>query len=231
MRELYRFALERDELEKKLGGGIPPGSLILVEGESGSGKSTICQRLAYGLLEAGHTVTYISTQLTTKGFINQMYSLNYPIASHLLRGNLIYIPVLPLINAPKSREDFIERLMSAKKLFESDVIIIDTLSALIKASINSKKELELISFFKKINGLGKVIIVTVDPAQLEEESLLVLRSSCDIYLQLKIKTLGTEIKRSIFVNKFTGARKRVAPLIGFRIEPNVGFVVEISAVS
>ncbi|MFA4935746.1 MAG: ATPase domain-containing protein, partial [Candidatus Methanoperedens sp.] len=67
------FELGGDELCKKLGEGFPSGSIAIIEGGSGSGKSTVCQRIAYGLMESGTSVTYISTQLTTKGFINQMY--------------------------------------------------------------------------------------------------------------------------------------------------------------
>ena len=40
---------ERDRLNKELGGGIPPGSIVLVEGDYGAGKSAMSQRFAYGL--------------------------------------------------------------------------------------------------------------------------------------------------------------------------------------
>ena len=33
------------EIDKKLGGGIPVGSMVLVEGESDSGKSVLTQQL------------------------------------------------------------------------------------------------------------------------------------------------------------------------------------------
>ncbi|CAG0961568.1 partial DNA repair protein RadA, partial [Flavobacteriales bacterium] len=62
----YNFVLDRDELNQMLGGGFPKGSLIMIDGPSGSGKSALCQRFAYGLLDNKNTVTYISTQLTTK---------------------------------------------------------------------------------------------------------------------------------------------------------------------
>jgi len=35
------------EIDKKLGGGIPMGSLILVEGESDAGKSVLCQQIMW----------------------------------------------------------------------------------------------------------------------------------------------------------------------------------------
>jgi len=132
--------MQRDELNRKLGGGFPPGSIIMIEGGGGSGKSTVCQRLAYGLMENGSSVTYISTQLTTKGFINQMYSLNYKIASFLLKKKLLYIPVLSLMDPTRPRLDFIERLRSGEELFKNDVIIIDTISSLIKHSVNIEKK-------------------------------------------------------------------------------------------
>lgn len=225
------FALERDEFNNKLGGGFPPGSLVLFEGGDGSGKSSICQRICYGLLNNNHSVTFISTTLTTKGFINQMYSMDYPIGLYLLRNELLYIPVLPLIKSSKARTDFIERLMSAKALFEKEVIIIDALSSLIKHSADSKKSIDLISFFKKITGTGKVIIFTMDATELDEEILSEFTSAADVYCTLKVRTLGNEIKRSIVVNRFTGAKSPVGSIIGFRIEPKVGLVVEIASIS
>jgi len=147
----------------------------------------------------------ISTQLTTKGFINQMYSLDYPVAPHLLKNRLLYIPVLPLIKSSKDRIDFIERLMGAEALFENKVIIIDTISALIKQSADS-------------NDLDSNI-----------NSQFI--SASDLYFTLKVRPLGNEIKRTLVVNKFTNARSPVGSIVGFRIEPKVGLVVEIASVS
>ena len=42
-----------DELDKKLGGGIPAGSLTLVEGVSDSGKSVLTQQIVWGTLKQG----------------------------------------------------------------------------------------------------------------------------------------------------------------------------------
>lgn len=226
------FELSRDEFCKRLGNGFPEGSIVLVEGGPGSGKSTISQRICYGLLENNVEVTFISTQMTTKGFINQMYSLDYPIGTYLLKDKLLYIPVHPLVKSSKSRVDFAERLMGAEELFKKDVIIIDTISSLIKHSISSdEKGLELMSFFKKISGVGKTIILTMDPDDLSEDIESIFSSSSDVYINLKVKALGNEIKRTAVVNKFTGARSPVGSMIGFRIEPNAGLVVEIASVA
>ncbi|GFO97192.1 ATPase [groundwater metagenome] len=228
---LLSFELERDEFNKKLGGGFPAGSIVVIEGGNGSGKSTICQRLAYGLLHNSFTVTYISTQLTTRGFINQMYSLDYKIAPCLLKKKLLYIPVLSLIDATPSRIDFIERLRTGKELFDNDVIIIDTISSLIKHSANVEKSIELISFFKRLTGIKKTIILAIDSTELEPRILTEFIAASDVNLSLKISTLGSNIKRTIIVKKFTGAPASVESMIGFRVESKVGLVVEIASVS
>ena len=225
------FDLKRDELCRKLGGGFPPGSIIMIEGSGGSGKSTVCQRLAYGLLENASSVTYISTQLTTKGFINQMHSLSYNISSSLLKKKLLYIPVLSLMDPTRPRLDFIERLRSGEELFKNDVIIIDTISSLIKHSVNIEKSLELISFFKRLTGINKTILLSIEPHELESHILSEFNGASDINLTLKLSTLGSNIKRTMIVNKFTGAAAQVESMIGFRIESNVGLVVEIASVA
>ena len=231
MPKIYSFILERDGLDRNLGGGFPEASIIFIEGESGAGKSIICQRLTYGLLNNKASVTFISTQQTTKGFINQMYSLEYPIANFLLNKDLLFIPVVPLVKAARSRLDFVERLISAEGLYENDIIIIDTISSLIKYDVDPMKGLELIDFFKKVSSIGKIIIMTADADSLEEEVSSVFKSTCDVYLELKSKDMMGDIKRSIRVNKFIGAPGSVKNIVGFRVEPKIGLVIDISAVS
>ncbi len=140
------------------------------------------------------------------------------------------IPVTFVYTIP-ARTDFIERLRDGKELFDNDVIIIDTISSLIKHSANVEKSLELISFFKKLTGIKKTIILSIESSELEPKILSEFIGASDINLSLKVSTLGSSIKRTIIVNKFTGASAYIESMIGFRIEPNVGLVVEIASVS
>ena len=48
------------EFDRVLGGGLVPGSLVLIGGDPGIGKSTIMLQALYGLAEAGHRVLYVS---------------------------------------------------------------------------------------------------------------------------------------------------------------------------
>src|ERR1700682_3060901 len=55
-----RRALAWDELNRVLGGGIVPGSLVLVGGEAGVGKSTLLMHAAAQVAKGGGRVLYVS---------------------------------------------------------------------------------------------------------------------------------------------------------------------------
>ncbi len=227
----YSFLLDRDELNQMLGGGFPRGSLIMIDGPSGSGKSALCERFAYGLLDNKHTVTYISTQLTTKNFIRQMNSLDYPIGIRLLKGELLYIPVFPLLKESTPRIDFVQRLMGAEVLFEKNIIIIDTLSALVRYSINQEKSLELISFFKKLSGVQKTIILTIDSTEMPPNIVTEFKDAAEILMTIKMRQMGSEILRTAMINKYSRPEIQVGAMIGFKVEAKSGVMINISGVS
>ncbi|RPJ96685.1 DNA repair protein RadA [Rummeliibacillus sp. TYF005] len=58
--EAPRVATELKELNRVLGGGVVPGSLVLVGGDPGIGKSTLLLQLSALLSNKGHRVLYIS---------------------------------------------------------------------------------------------------------------------------------------------------------------------------
>jgi len=227
----YSFLLDRDELNQMLGGGFPKGSLIMIDGPSGSGKSALCERFAFGLLDNKHTVTYISTQLTTKNFIRQMNSLDYPIGIKLLKGELLYIPVFPLLKESTPRIDFVQRLMGAEVLFEKNIIIIDTLSALVRYSINQEKSLELISFFKKLSGVQKTIILTIDSTEMPPNIVTEFKDAAEILMTIKMRQMGSEILRTAMINKYSRPEIQVGAMIGFKVEAKSGVMINISGVS
>lgn len=225
------IALRSDELHRRIGTGIPAGSLMLVEGEDGAGKSIVSQRLLYSFLKNGHSATYICSELTTKDFLNQMRSIGYYVAHYLPTKKLLYIPMFPRIGKVIPRGDFLERLMKAKELFQNEAIIIDTLNSLMIERFSKEDIFKLISFFKRVINMDKTVIITVNPTMFDENALNILRSVCDIQFRLAVKQIAGEIKRSISVYRFRGSSMLVSSTIGFRAEPKVGFVMEISAVA
>ncbi len=230
MAKLFSVHLPNDEFHKKLGGGIPVGTIGLIKGEHGSGKSVVCQRITYGLLKNDVSVTYISTQLTTLDFINQMSSLSYDVGKYMISRRLLFIPVYPLIQEPLTRMDFSERLMNAKELFENDVIIIDCFSTLVRADIDPNSVVKLMGFFKRIVALGKAVILTALD-ELEKHVMDEVESTCSFIAETNIKKFGTDLKNIMLIKKFNLATGTYSKQIAFRVEPKIGLVVEIAAVA
>ena len=231
MGDTYKLQIPRDDLHDQLGQGLPAGTITLMEGAKGSGKSAVVQRMIFGFLSNQYSVTCISTELTVKDFINQMYSLDYPIASWLLDGKLKFVPVYPLVGNARSRADFLGMLMNSRDLYTSDVIVIDTFSSLVSNSLQGEENsIRVLSFFKRLAGMNKSIVVTIDPDEMNGKVLSPFESDSHVYLSLVVSQVGGIISRNIMVKRFASTQYRVSPMIGFRIEPNVGMVIEITSV-
>ena len=106
--------IQRDELHRNIGGAIPKNSLVLMEGVDGAGKSVMAQRIAYGCLENGTSVTYISSELNTMTFIEQMDSMDYNVKFNLIEGNMLFIPMFPLMGTTTLAKDFFVPIFLAK---------------------------------------------------------------------------------------------------------------------
>ena len=61
-----RISSEIEELDRVLGGGIVKGSLVLVGGDPGIGKSTLLLQLCRNVSEKGHSVLYVSGEESAK---------------------------------------------------------------------------------------------------------------------------------------------------------------------
>ncbi|MEF8821981.1 MAG: ATPase domain-containing protein [Halovenus sp.] len=250
-RDLYSIGLgERDRLNKELGGGIPPGSIVLIEGEYGAGKSAMSQRFSYGLCEEGTMVTLLSTELTVGSFLEQMNSLDYDMVDHMLNEDILFLHAA--IGDSKNtftmddsddddRRELLRRLMEAEVMWDSDVIVIDTFDAILRndpkfeALVRQNEErqaaLEIISFFRDIISDGKVVILTVDPTTLDEEAIGPFRSIADVFIELEMVEVGNETRRQINVLRFAGMGEQVGDTIGFSVRSGTGIVIESRSVA
>jgi flagellar protein FlaH len=246
--DLLSLGLEdHDRLNKELGGGIPSGSIVLVEGDYGAGKSAISQRFTYGLCEEGHTVTVLSTELTTRGFIDQMHSLSYDMVDHLLDENVLFLHADFDTGGTLSeegegeRKELLRRLMDADTMWNSEVVIIDTFDAILRndpkfeALIRQNEErqaaLEIIGFFRDIISRGKVIVLTVDPSTVDEEAIGPFRSIADVFLELEMVEVGNDVRRQISVKRFAGMGQQVGDTIGYSVRSGTGIVIESRSVA
>ena len=58
--DLPRFSTGSGELDRVLGGGVIPGSMVLIVGDPGVGKSSLTLRVSADIARAGHRVLYVT---------------------------------------------------------------------------------------------------------------------------------------------------------------------------
>ena len=223
---------EKDGFAQRFGKEIPDGSLIFIEGKEGTGKSIFCQRFCYSLLRNGSTCSYVSTQYTIKSFLRQVHSVGYDMRNYLIRGKLFFISTEVMLAETKPKSTFMEGLTTCKKLFDPDVIFIDSLSTLLLESLTEDNLIELTNFFNRLKGSGKMIWVTGNPNEWSERIHHAFQMICDIHFKITRESMpGVGIVHNIYLEKFNGARHKYEPLTTFSVRPSVGLTIETSGVA
>ena len=226
----YEFTLEQDSLSHAMGARLPNRSLWMVQGEVGSGKSLVSQRLIYGLLENGSKILVVTTELTTRGWIEQMESIGYPVTDYIASGMLMVFSRFGVIAEAKEGVDLFD-VLESDAVEKADVVVIDSASSLIPEGIEPSQYLTTLQKLRKICSESRSLLLTVDPTEMDGKLLHKLRSSCEVLLDLNAGFVGGEIKRTIVVTRFLRAAGPVQASVGWRVEPYMGFIVDITAVS
>lgn len=223
---------EKDGFAQRFGKAIPDGSLVFIEGKEGAGKSIFCQRFCCSFLVNGHTCSYISTQYTIKSFLRQTASVGYNARKHLMKGKLFFISTEVMLAETLPKETFLEGLTTTEKLFDPEIIVIDSLSTLLNKSLNMDNLTDLTSFFNRLTGSGKIIIVTGNPNEWPAEIHNAFKMICDINFKVTRESMpGIGIVHNIYLEKFNGARHRFEPLTTFSVKPGTGLAIETSGVA
>lgn len=115
-----RVITENRELNRVLGGGFVPGSLILVGGDPGIGKSTLLLQTSYSLAKSGQKVLYISGEESVKQTRLRADRLN-------AMSRLLYVLC----------ETNLESIEEAIREVEPDFMVIDSIQTVYHPSVTS----------------------------------------------------------------------------------------------
>ena len=212
-----------DELDKKIGGGIPLRSLSLVEGQPDSGKSVLSQQMVWGSLKKGCSAVVFTTENTVKSLVTQMQSLNLDILDYLLLSRLWIYP----IDTKKSLRDLNSGLLPMMQRYATkgvDLAIIDSVTYYVTHASTE----QVLSFFEECkrlaaNGMG--VICVAHSYAFDENAMVRLGSMCDAHLRLRIETMGSKMIKILEVAKVRGADLNTGNIISFDVEPNLGIRV------
>jgi len=74
-------------------------------------------------------------------------------------------------------------------------------------------------------------MMCIDLDEMDGRFLHSMRASAEVVLDMQTAMIGGDLKRNIVVTRFLRAAGPVQTSIGWRVEPSMGFIVDITAVS
>jgi flagellar protein FlaH len=222
----FEFELETDSLANSMGKAIPHRSLCMVCGAEGKGKSLMGQRLAFGLIANGAKVAMVTTELTTRGWIEQVASLGYWMEKPIQEGQLLLLSRFGVLAEENPEPIDLMTLLDSEGPRAADFVIVDRASSM----MGDGSPTQIISTIRRFCADGRTLMLMVDEAEIDDLLLRELRGSAEILLDMLTSSEGG-FSRSIGVTRFLRAAGPVQPRIGWRVEPGMGFIVDITAVS
>lgn len=216
------------ELDNRLGGGIPTPSLLVMEGDNGTGKTALCNQLTYGFTSAGKKVMYVTTESSVRIFLEQAGSISYDLTTPYLKGLLTIFPAhLEGIkwdrkNVNRFMDVFIDFLR--KRAEGYDIVVVDSISMLMSylslAAIHN-----LITDLRCLVRTGKSLIITVHPKMVSDDVARVLTAGSDVYFRLSIAEIGGRAVKVINVVKIRGVPLLAESAIAFDVDPAFGIKI------
>jgi flagellar protein FlaH len=226
----FPFEVETDSLADSMGLRLPNRSLYLLQGKVGAGKSLIAQRLIHGMVHNGVKVLVITTELTTRGWIEQMESIGYGMTDAIREGQVMVLSRYGTV-ADARQDVTLSEVLSSPAIPAADVIVLDSASSLMPEDGSRADHFALVQQLRKISSDGRSFMLCADPEEMDSQLLHTLRASAEVVLDLDNALIGGELKRSIIVTRFLRAAGPIQTSVGWRVEPGMGFIVDITAVS
>ena len=220
-----------EEVDRQLAGGLPTPSLMLIEGEHGTGKSAISAQFIKGMLDSGLKVLCI-TESTVKDYIEKMKTITFNFTTPFLQNRLTILP-LHVYGAVWSQKQsslllpVIGRYISSNSS-KCDCVVIDSISLLTMYS-DADQILDFLTRCKNLIAGGMSIILTMHENSMPQDIALRMKSACDVYLSLSTASIGGRAVKIMKIIKLIGSTSQSESSFAFDIDTNFGIkIVPIS---
>jgi flagellar protein FlaH len=149
-----------------------------------------------------------------------------------MAGKLFFISTEVMLAETLPKETFLEGLLTCKKLFDPEIIFVDSLSTLLNESLNEDNLVELTNFFNRLKGSGKILIMTGNPNEWSDAIHSAFQMISDIHFKITRESMpGIGIVHNIYLEKFNGARYKYEPMTTFSVRPGTGLTIETTGVA
>jgi flagellar protein FlaH len=212
------------EIDKKLGGGIPVGSLVLVEGQSDAGKSVFCQQMIWGSLNNNFKTVVFTTENTVRSLVPQMRSLGLDILDQLLLGWCRIYTMKPSQVKGTAASTFDTIISSMQQNEDYQFFIVDSLTPIVSKT-KGEETLNYLEDCKNLCDKGKTILNVTHTYAFEQDFLIRIRSVCDAHFKLMIEKVGDKLVKTLEVAKIRGAVQSTGNILSFDVEPEIGMKI------
>ena len=215
-------------IDKVLSGGIPLGSLSLVEGAPGTGKSVLCHHFADFALKGGLGVAYYVAPRSVDSIVDGMTSLGLAPVPYVRAGQLAFYPMeQPAASEPRSDAgrwlsllaDGVERLPEQYRIAVLDHV----------TDLASRAAVDLLmDFFVQCRGMcddGRTIIIVARSYGFEKGTLARLEEVCDAHLRVGTDKLGGRLVKVLEVLKVLNTTMTRDNIVNFDVDPEEGLRV------
>lgn len=223
------FLTTNEELDRNLGGGVKVGGLGLLAGDMGAGKSVWVQQISYGALKCGKKVSYITSEMTAKGLVENMVSLSWErTEEYFINGQFDVIPVVSQSGKVLRTPDVLIKLIDLLTHIQSDVIVIDSLTYFVGKNFKPKEIIFFFELCKRLTIGGKTIFVTIPTyfPELYDFIELNIMNICDLILKLELREEDGEAFKVCLILKWL-APDSVEQKIVFTVDSAFGIAVSV----
>ncbi len=141
-------------------GDIDLGSLVIIRGESGSGKSMLCQHIAHSTLQSSQgAAAYYTEKKTFRDLITEMDSFSLPVEHQFVTDKLRIHPLA----SPEFKEGadnsvrlLIGHISAMPARFK--LIIVDSLTPFM-IKMDAREKMDMFQAFKELCGQGRTIVL------------------------------------------------------------------------
>ena len=222
-----------DLVDRAMLGGITLGNLTQVDGPAGSGKSVICQHLAYRALLVDQKVAYYVQGMTAGDLAGRMGMLGLDIAPSMEDGEFLIFSLDEFYGDGSQTTSALERLRKHLEatFTQVEVIVLDPLTGLVSRTGSASSA----NFFTECRFFCSpktAVIIALDATGLDPSILGHLEGLAGNHLSLHVGTFTDEAKEkamcALQVIKVKGTTLRTSSIICFTVDPDLARSMDMS---
>jgi archaellum biogenesis ATPase FlaH len=221
------------DIAETLGGGLKENSFMMIEGEARTGKSVLCQHIAFGVLShQGSPVAYYSSEHHAETLAAQMKTMSLDVDKDLASGQLKVFKIYArsVVREPqKSLKLIVKHIQGLPPQYR--LVIIDSPSVYLDKVLPITK-VDFLQSCKELCAQERTMVLAFNSHSFERKTLLRAYSMSDYYLRLKNQDVMLDrgqvdkrIIKMIEVTKIAGAERWGGDGMKFEIKPGIGIQI------